>query len=157
MSKVYILHAVQTIPVSMEQAWNFFSRPNNLKDITPAAMGFEITSRHHGENMYAGQIIEYKVRAVAGIPMYWMTEITHVEEGKYFVDEQRFGPYSFWHHQHYFSPVPGGVEMTDLVHYKIPFGFIGTLAHSLFVKKQLRYIFDYRRKKIEQTFGRIVK
>src|SRR6476620_3532057 len=120
MSKVYSLKSVQTIPTTLQQAWDFFSRPDNLKHITPAYMDFTVTSKHHGERMYAGQIIEYTVKPILGIPIYWMTEITHVEEGKYFIDEQKFGPYSLWHHQHHFIEVNGGVEMTDIVHYKIP-------------------------------------
>ena len=154
MSKVYSLKAVQTIPVTLQQAWDFFSRPDNLKDITPGYMGFTIRSKHHGEKMYPGQIIEYTVTPVLGIPVYWMTEITHVEEGKYFVDEQRFGPYSLWHHQHHFREVNGGVEMTDVVHYKIPFWFFGHLANTLFVHKQLKQIFDFRYNAVEKKFGK---
>ena len=103
--------------------------------------------------MYPGQIIEYTVKPLLGIPLYWMTEITHVEEGKYFVDEQRFGPYSLWHHQHHFREVPGGVEMTDIVHYKIPLWILGDIANALFVRKQLQGIFDYRFKKVEELFS----
>jgi ligand-binding SRPBCC domain-containing protein len=103
--------------------------------------------------MYPGQIIEYKVKPLLGIPVYWMTEITHVEKERYFVDEQRFGPYSLWHHQHHFKAIPGGVEMTDIVHYKIPFGFLGDIAQWLFVKKNLQQIFTYRELAVEQRFG----
>ena len=152
MSKVYSLKTIQTIPVSLDTAWDFFSSPANLKDITPANMGFNIISQHHGEKMYAGQIIEYKVSPVAGIPLYWMTEITHVEEGSYFVDEQRFGPYKMWHHEHHFKTVNGGVEMTDIVHYKLPFWLLGDIANSLFVSRQLQSIFDFRFKKVEELF-----
>jgi ligand-binding SRPBCC domain-containing protein len=154
MSKVYSLKTIQTIPVSLTQAWDFFSSPANLQAITPSNMGFNIISKHHGDKMYAGQIIEYKVSPVLGIPIYWMTEITHVEDKKHFIDEQRFGPYSLWHHQHHFKEVPGGTEMTDIVHYKLPFWFLGDVAHSLFVKKQLQHIFDYRFKKVEEIFGK---
>ena len=150
MSKVYSLKTVQVIPTTLEKAWDFFSRPDNLKDITPATMGFVIRSQHHGSAMYAGQVIEYTVKPVLGIPVYWMTEITHVEEGKYFVDEQRFGPYSLWHHQHHFKEVAAGIEMTDIVHYKIPFWFLGDIAHGVFVKQKLKDIFDYRRTAVEQ-------
>lgn len=156
MSKVYSLKTVQKIPTSLQQAWDFFSNPANLATITPDGMGFKTISKHHGPVMYAGQIIEYTVSPVAGIPMYWMTEITHVEQGKYFVDEQRFGPYSMWHHQHHFKAVEGGVEMTDIVHYKLPFWFLGDIANSLFVKKQLEQIFDYRFLKVEALFGKII-
>jgi ligand-binding SRPBCC domain-containing protein len=153
MSKVYSLSTVQQLPISLAEAWDFFSRPQNLQQITPANMGFQIISQHHGPVMYPGQIIEYKVRPVLGIPLYWMTEITHVEPQRFFVDEQRFGPYSLWHHQHHFKAIPGGVEMTDIVHYKLPLWFLGDIAHGLFVKKQLQHIFDYRKKKVEELFG----
>jgi ligand-binding SRPBCC domain-containing protein len=152
MSKVYSLKTIQKLPITLEQAWDFFSSPANLKEITPDNLGFKIVSQHHGHKMYAGQIIEYTVSPVLGIPMYWMTEITHVENKKYFVDEQRFGPYSMWHHQHHFKTVDGGVEMTDIVHYKLPFWFLGDIAHFLFVNKQLKNIFDYRYKIVEQKF-----
>jgi len=152
MSKVYSLKTVQVLPISLEKAWDFFSSPANLAEITPKNLGFNIVSKYHGEKMYAGQIIEYKVSPVLGIPLYWMTEITHVEQHKYFVDEQRFGPYSMWHHQHHFKEVPGGVEMTDIVHYKMPFWFLGDIANTVFVKKQLQTIFDFRFKAVEKIF-----
>jgi ligand-binding SRPBCC domain-containing protein len=154
MSKVYQLHLVQRLPASLEKVWDFFRRPENLKTITPDYMGFQVKSSSLKDSMYAGQIIEYAVTPLLNISMYWMTEITHVEEGKYFVDEQRFGPYSFWHHQHHFREIEGGVEMTDLLHYKIPYWFIGNIANSLLVKKKLKEIFDFRYKKAEEIFGR---
>ena len=153
MSKVYSLKTVQHLPITLEQAWDFFSSPANLKEITPANLGFNIVSQHHGEKMYAGQIIEYTVKPVLGLPLYWMTEITHVEDKKYFVDEQRFGPYSMWHHQHHFKATANGVEMTDIVHYKLPFWFLGDIANMLFVNQQLKTIFDYRHKIVEKKFG----
>ncbi len=104
--------------------------------------------------MYPGQIIEYKVRPMLGIPVYWMTEITHVEKEKYFVDEQRFGPYALWHHQHHFKAIEGGVEMTDIIHYKVPMGILGDIANSLFVDRSLKNIFRYRHKAVEQKFGK---
>ena len=155
MSKVYSISTIQKMPITIEQAWNFFSRPDNLKDITPPHMGFVIKSKHHGEKMYAGQIIEYIVKPLFGIPLYWMTEITHVADKKYFIDEQRFGPYTLWHHQHHFKEILGGVEMTDIVHYKLPLGFLGDITKVLFVKKQLQGIFDYRTKKVEEMFGKM--
>ncbi len=157
MSKVYSLKTVQTIPITLQQAWDFFSKPGNLKDITPPNMGFVIRSKYQGDTMYAGQIIEYTVKPVLGIPVYWMTEITHVAEGKYFIDEQRFGPYSLWHHQHHFAEVSGGVQMTDIVHYKIPFWFLGDIAHALFVESQLKKIFDFRFQAVEEKFGKMGK
>ena len=153
MSKVYSLKTVQKLPISLNEAWDFFSNPANLAEITPERMGFKTISKHHGDVMYAGQVIEYKVSPVLGIPLYWMTEITHVDDKKYFVDEQRFGPYSLWHHQHHFKEIDGGVEMTDIVHYKLPLWFLGDIANTLFVKKQLDGIFDYRFTKVEKLFG----
>ena len=154
MSKVYSLKTVQLLPISLDEAWDFFSSPKNLQKITPVDMGFSIISKHHGETMYAGQIIEYTVKPLLGIPLYWMTEITQVNDKKYFIDQQRFGPYSLWHHQHHFKAVVGGVEMTDIVHYKMPFWFLGDIANSLFVKKQLKGIFDFRFTKAEELFGK---
>ena len=148
------IKTVQKIPVSLEKAWDFFSNPANLQAITPANMGFKVISKHHGDTMYAGQIIEYTVKPMLGIPLYWMTEITQVKDKQYFIDEQRFGPYSLWHHQHHFKAIEGGVEMTDIVHYKNPLGFIGRLANSIFVKKKLDTIFNYRYQKVEELFGR---
>lgn len=153
MSKVYSLQTVQRIPVGLDKAWDFFSSPANLQTITPSSLGFKIISKFHGNRMYPGQIIEYKVSPVLGIPLYWMTEIMHVEDKKFFVDEQRFGPYALWHHQHHFKSIPGGVEMTDIVHYKIPFWVLGDIAHALFVRKQLKKIFDYRFEQVEKIFG----
>lgn len=152
MSKVYHLKRVQHIATDLETAWNFFSDARNLETITGNNMDFRIISAHHGEKMYAGQVIEYELKPLLGIKMYWMTEITHVDEPNHFVDDQRFGPYSLWHHQHFFKEVDGGVEMTDLVHYKLPCWFLGDIAHALFVKKKLEAIFDYRYKKIEELF-----
>jgi ligand-binding SRPBCC domain-containing protein len=154
MSKVYSLKAIQKIPVDINTAWNFFSKPDNLKDITPDMLGFKVISKHHGDKIYAGQIIEYKVSPFAGIPLYWMTEISHVEDKKYFVDEQRYGPYSLWHHQHHFEIINDDVEMTDIVHYKIPFWFLGDIANAIVVRNKLKEIFEYRFKVVEEKFGK---
>lgn len=154
---VYSLQRVQRLPISLHQAWDFFSSPLNLREITPPYMGFEVTSDPAFlQKMYAGQIITYFVKPVLGIPLFWMTEITHVENESFFVDEQRVGPYKLWHHQHHFRAVVGGVEMTDLVHYQLPWGPLGQLAHSLFVKKQLQNIFDYRWNALEARFGKMI-
>jgi ligand-binding SRPBCC domain-containing protein len=152
MSKVYSIKTVQVLKISLDEAWAFFSSPKNLQKITPQKLGFQIISKHHGEKMYPGQIIEYKVSPILGIPLYWMTEITHVEDRKYFVDEQRFGPYQLWHHQHHFKETAEGVEMTDIVHYKLPLGILGDIANVLMVKKQLKEIFDYRYQVVEKLF-----
>lgn len=150
----YSLKTIQNIPVDIDTAWDFFSSPANLQNITPPEMGFKIISQHHGGKMYPGQIIEYKVKPIPGISIYWMTEITHVEGKKYFVDEQRFGPYQLWHHQHHFKQINSGVEMTDMVHYRNPLGFLGNIANAVFVEKQLRKIFEYRFQKVEELFGK---
>jgi ligand-binding SRPBCC domain-containing protein len=155
MSNFHRLKFIQNIPVTTEVAWDFFSSPANLAKITPNHMGFFITSEFaEGQKMYPGQIITYKVSPVLGIKLNWMTEITHVADQQYFVDEQRFGPYAMWHHQHHFKAIKGGVEMTDIVDYVLPFGFLGSIANSLFVKAQLKEIFNYRVKAVEELFGR---
>ena len=148
------IKTVQKIPISLDMAWEYFSNPANLQAITPESMGFKVISKHYGENMYAGQIIEYSVRPVMNIPIYWMTEITQVKDKEYFIDEQRFGPYTLWHHQHHFKAIEGGVEMTDIVHYKNPFWIFGRIANTLFVKNKLKSIFDFRFKKVEEMFGK---
>lgn len=151
---VHSIKSVQLIPLSLPEAWDFFSSPVNLVKITPGDIGFSIISRHHGDRIYPGQIIEYKLRPMWGLEWYWMTEITHVEPGRFFIDEQRYGPYSLWHHQHHFREVEGGVEMTDIVHYKIPGWWLGDLLHALVIRKKLQKIFAYRRTQIEALFGR---
>jgi ligand-binding SRPBCC domain-containing protein len=151
----HTLKRIQRLPISLEQAWDYFSSPENLKNITPEYMDFKTTSDPDFlRQMYAGQIITYTVKPIFNIPLYWMTEIKHVERHKFFVDEQRVGPYNLWHHQHHFKSISGGVEMTDLVHYRLPLGFLGDFAHVLFVKNQLKEIFDYRWNKLEEIFGK---
>ena len=146
---------VQKLPISIQEAWNFFSSPLNLRAITPTEMGFTITSEDADAKMFPGMIISYTVRPLLGIPIEWVTEITQVKEHEYFIDEQRFGPYSFWHHKHFFKAVDGGTEITDVVHYKIPLGPIGELASILFVEKKLNTVFNYRVKKLEELFGKM--
>lgn len=153
MGKVFLLKNVQQIPAGLDAVWQFFSDPQNLFTMTPPALNLRTTNKQHLPQMYPGQIITYKVRPLLGIPLFWLTEITHVQEGRFFVDEQRRGPYALWHHQHHFTSVEGGVEMTDLVHYAVPFGPIGTLANSLVVRRELQKIFTYRYHKIIEVFG----
>ena len=154
---VHTLKSVQRLPISPEAAWDFFSNPLNLKVITPAHLGFQVNSDpdFSSRKMYAGQVITYTVKPLLGIPLFWMTEISHVQDGQFFVDEQRVGPYALWHHQHHFKVIPGGVEMTDLVHYRLPLGILGDFAHWLFVRSQLRTIFDFRTKKLVELFGEL--
>ena len=148
----YQLIREQQINASIEDVWNFIASPGNLKQITPGYMGFEITSSEVAEKMYPGMIICYRVSPFKGIRMKWVTEITHVKDNHFFVDEQRIGPYSLWHHQHILEENESGVLMKDIVSYRLPFGFIGSLAHHLFVKKQLREIFDFRVLAVERIF-----
>jgi len=150
----YQLKTKQQIPATIDEVWDFISNPGNLKKITPEYMGFDITSENGDEKMHPGMIISYKVSPVFGIKMNWVTEITHVKEKEYFVDEQRVGPYSMWHHKHRIEEIEGGVLMTDIVSYKPPFGFIGNIANSLLIKKQLKEIFDFRQKAVEEIFGK---
>lgn len=153
MARIHQLQSVQRLPVPLEQAWDFFSNPRNLLTITPPFLNLVVTNQPYGERMYPGQIITYKVKPLLGVPLFWMTEITHVVEGQMFVDEQRRGPYKIWHHQHHFVPIEGGVEMTDIVHYAVPFGPLGNLANGLTVKRQLLKIFTYRFEKAIELFG----
>jgi ligand-binding SRPBCC domain-containing protein len=160
---LHILNTSQRLPITITEAWDFLSSPGNLKVITPEDMGFNITTGFDGTvsdnavfgKMYPGMIITYVVKPVMRIPLKWVTEITHVQEPNYFVDEQRFGPYKFWHHKHFLKEVPGGVEMTDIVHYKLPFGPIGEIMNHFLVKKKLGQIFEYRFNKLEKLFGKI--
>jgi len=150
---IHSLHRVQCIPSQPDIVWSFFANPANLPLITPPDMGFTILSPDSGDRIYPGQIIEYRLRPLPWMRTHWLTEITQVSPGQYFIDEQRHGPYSLWHHQHHFRKIEEGVEMTDWVHYAIPYGFIGGLANSLFVRKRVEEIFRYRRQRVEELFG----
>lgn len=149
---MYTLRRTQLLHTSIEDAWKYFSAPKNLQEITPDDMGFYLLS-DVPEEMYEGLFIHYKVSPFLGLKLDWTTEITHVRERQFFVDEQRVGPYRIWHHEHHFKEVEGGVEMTDIISYQLPFGIVGNLAHALFVKKKLEGIFGYRYKKVEELFG----
>ena len=151
---VYRLSEKQHIPYSLDDVWGFISNPGNLSRITPDSMGFSIKTPELPEKMYPGMMISYRVKPLLGIPVTWVTEITHVKEKHYFVDEQRIGPYTLWHHEHFLEPSGDGVLMRDIVTYKLPLGFLGKLAHGLFVRKKLRHIFDYRGQALEEYFSR---
>ncbi len=146
------LSVVQTLPISLESAWDFFSNPQNLAKITPPEMNLIPTSPLPSET-YPGLFITYKVKPLLGIPMTWVTEITQVREQAFFVDEQRLGPYRIWHHQHHFKAVKGGVEMIDIVDYRLPLGPIGVLLQKIMVGKMLTNIFEYRKKRLVELFG----
>ncbi len=151
---LYTLKTKQLLKSDMKTVWDFMSSPANLAEITPPYMGFTILSdKDDIQKMYAGQIIEYYITPLLGIKLHWVTEITHAEHNKYFVDEQRFGPYSFWHHKHFVKEVPGGIEMTDLLHYKVPFGVLGKIINQLYIRDKIKEIFDYRYNKLEELFN----
>ena len=150
----YQLIKTQKIPVDIPEIWDFISSPANLKEITPEHMGFLVTSNTGEAKMYPGMIITYKVSPLLKIKMNWMTEITHVRENEYFVDEQRIGPYKLWHHQHKIEPIEGGILMTDIVTYQPPLGLLGNIANFLFIRRQLQKIFEFRSKALEKKFGK---
>ena len=149
---MYQLKRTQFAKTDLETCWKFFSAPANLQKITPSYMGFEVLT-DVPDKMYEGLMISYTVRPLLGIPVNWVTEITHVKEGVFFVDEQRKGPYTIWHHEHHFKEVEGGVEMTDIVSYVVPFGVLGKLVHPFLVRKKLEEIFEYRFKVVDEIFG----
>ena len=150
--KIYNLHKKQKLPISIETAWEFLSSPKNLKTITPDYMGFNILSGAD-RPMFPGQIIQYIITPILGIKTKWVTEITHVKDNEYFVDEQRFGPYALWHHKHFIRSIDRGIEMEDIIDYKLPMGWLGQLVHPVIVAPKLKEIFDYRQKKLIELFG----
>jgi ligand-binding SRPBCC domain-containing protein len=150
--KIYTLHKKQQLPISLDRAWEFLSNPKNLKVITPDYMSFHIVS-HIDRPLYTGQIIQYIVTPLLGIKTQWVSEITHIEEKKYFVDEQMYGPYALWHHKHFVKEIPGGVELEDIIDYKVPLGLLGQLVHPFLVKPKLEEIFNYRQEKLLELFG----
>jgi ligand-binding SRPBCC domain-containing protein len=152
--RLFSLRERQRVPTSIAEAWAFFSNPRNLAKITPPSLGLTITSEVP-DTMYAGMIVTYYIRPFMGIPVKWVTEITHVNEPHLFIDEQRFGPYRFWHHQHHFEEVEGGVELKDIVHYALPVPIFAGLVNDLLVHKQVQEIFRFRRKRLEEMFGKI--
>ena len=153
--KIYTFHRTQKLPISRKEAWEFLSNPKNLSTLTPKEMNFTIISDDQ-KKMYAGQIIQYSVTPLANIKTKWISEITHLEKGNYFVDLQLYGPYAFWHHKHFIHEIDGGVEMEDIIDYKVPFGIVGQIIHPLLVKPKLEKIFSYRQKKLVEIFGKYI-
>lgn len=149
---IHYLHREQNIPASIEMVWKYFSDPKNLNLITPPDMNFEIIAGGEAE-MYEGQIIEYRVEFFRGVKSLWLTEIAHVRDFEYFVDEQRVGPYRFWYHEHRFEKTTSGVKMIDHVAYAPPFGMLGDLVNALWIHSKLEHIFDFRFQKINELFG----
>ena len=154
--KLYRLHKKQNFPISVETAWEFLSNPRNLSTLTPKEMNFTIIS-NDDKPMYAGQVIQYSVTPIARIKAKWISEITHLVDGRYFVDLQLYGPYAFWHHKHFIHEIDGGVEMEDIIDYKIPLGILGQIVHPFLVKPKLEEIFRYRQKKLIEIFGEYKK
>ena len=115
-------------------------------------MDFNITDLDR-KKAYPGKIIQYTVKPILGIKINWVTEITHIRAKEYFVDEQRFGPYTFWHNKHFIKEIEGGVIMEDVIHYKPPFGFVGVLLNFLFINSKLNSIFKHRELELIKTFG----
>lgn len=148
------LKTKQQLPISIDEAWEFFSSPQNLEKITPGDMKFVITSELP-EKMYEGLIISYKVTPLLNIPLTWVTEISHIREPHFFIDNQLSGPFKLWHHQHHFREIPGGIEMTDIVNYAAPFGILGKLAEKITVDSRVRQIFEFRKKFLEDLFGKM--
>jgi ligand-binding SRPBCC domain-containing protein len=149
---MYELEQKQSFPLESEKLWEFISHPKNLNTITPDRLQFRIQTQNL-DKMYNGLLIKYKIKLPLLGWREWVTEIKHIEPGYAFVDEQRFGPYKFWFHYHGLTPLKDGVEMIDRVHYKLPFGIVGRIAHKLFVRPMLNQIFEFRRKKLLEMFG----
>jgi len=149
--RLYRLNRTQTLPVTPDEAWEFFSSPFNLSSITPPWLNLAV-SGEVPDRMFPGMIIPYRVRPMFGIPVTWISEITHVDAPHYFVDEQRLGPFRFWHHQHHFRRLGGGIEMTDTVDYSMKYGPIGVWTHALFIRSRLEAIFDFRKRSLERLF-----
>lgn len=152
--KTYTLRTEQQLNVPVDEAWEFLSTPRNLTDITPPQMNFKILSVDDDRSTYAGQIIAYTIQLFPLVKFRWVTEITHVSKPNYFVDEQRFGPYKFWHHQHILEPNKDGVKMTDIVTYGLPLGFLGRFMNKIYIRKQLRDIFEYRKKAVDTLMNK---
>ena len=150
--RIFKLKYSQKLPINLNEAWDFLSSPNNLELITPKSMYFNITDWDK-RKAYPGQIIQYTVRPIFGFKINWVTEITQVKDKEFFIDEQRFGPYSFWHHKHFIKEIDGGVLMEDVIHYKIPFGPIGVLLNFLFINSKLNSVFNYREQELIKNFG----
>ncbi len=150
---MYELKKIQHIPISIENAWDFFSRPDNLAKITPSYMNFDILARSDAGEMYPGMVISYRVSPMFNISVKWATEITQVKEYRYFIDNQIKGPYKIWHHEHHFKKVDGGIEMKDILFYEVSYGILGRLLHKFLIKKRVEEIFSYRAAKIKELFG----
>ena len=151
---IHTLKREQFLPIGLEESWDFFSDPRNLKLITPPELGLDVTSDENPGEIYEGMIITYNVRPLPGITSTWVTEITHVKKPHYFIDEQRIGPYRLWHHQHFFKKQDDGILAEDLIHYAVPFGPLGNLLNSIYIRNNLDNIFSYRNKVLDELFNK---
>jgi ligand-binding SRPBCC domain-containing protein len=150
--KIYTFSSKQNVPISLDEAWKFLTNSDNLSIMTPSYMNFKKISKDN-RPLYAGQIIQYSVTPIFGIPAKWVSEITQIKDKDYFVDIQLFGPYAMWHHKHFIKEIDGGVEMEDLIDYKIPLGILGQMVHPFLVKPKLEEIFAFRKAKLIELFG----
>lgn len=150
---MYQLRKTQNIPIPVPEAWDFFSKPDNLAKITPEYMNFKILSKSDAGEMYPGMFVTYTVSPFFHLSLNWATEITQIKEHKYFIDNQIRGPYKIWHHEHHFKAIDGGTEMRDILFYDVPYGFLGRMVHKLFIRKRVEEIFEFREHKVKELFG----
>ena len=150
---LYTLYAKQTVNKEVGVLWDFFRKPRNLNKLTPEDVHFEIKSGK-SDDFYEGKIISYKIKPFKLLALNWVTEISQVKEGSYFIDNQVSGPYKMWHHEHHFkSNADGTTEIIDKVKYKVPFYILGRLMHKVFIRNKLLSIFNFRQKKINDLFN----
>ncbi|MBU8891280.1 MAG: SRPBCC family protein [Bacteroidales bacterium] len=147
------LKKTQNISLPVQEAWEFFSQPDNIEKITPSNLHFKILSRSDAGEMYPGMIISYKVSSLSNLVVKWVTEVTQIKKHKYFIDHQIQGLYKIWHHEHHFKEIANGTEMKDILFYDVRFGFVGQLLHKIFIRKRIEEIFNYRELKIKELFG----
>jgi len=150
--KIFTLKRNQVLPIGLTEAWSFFSDPGNLHLITPPELDLTITSPFAGA-MHEGQIITYTVRPLLGVRVTWVSEITHIDKPRYFIDRQLAGPYKLWHHTHHFNEVNEGVEIVDMVYYALPTPIFDGIINKAFVENRLKYIFDFRAGRLKSQFG----
>jgi ligand-binding SRPBCC domain-containing protein len=151
--KIYSLYREQLVRASLADTWKYFSNPKNLRHITPRELGFRVVTADLPDEIYPGLFIEYKVSPILRIPLTWVTEITHVEAGKMFADEQRIGPYRIWSHKHFFRKDGRFTHMTDRVDYALPAIPLASVANALVVRPKLEHIFNFRKAVVDSLFS----
>jgi ligand-binding SRPBCC domain-containing protein len=154
---VYRLEDEIFLNAPLEEVWAFFTDPRTLQKITPDTMGFKHRFPPDAGQVYPGMLLTYRVSPIAGIPMTWVTRIVSVEPKTRFVDIQEKGPFAMWHHIHEFEPREGGCLVRDVLYYQLPLGFLGKIAHGLFVKRQNQAIFDHRKKVLPDVIEEFVR